>query len=120
MGLTNHGKDRLLALFKDAGPYYVGLFATEPGEDGGVEISAGGYARQRVVFGTPSGGSMTNAEVIEFPTATADWGAASGFGLFDAEAGGNLVWYGAITDPKTLYKGDIYRVNAENLTLTMD
>lgn len=120
MGLTNYGEDRQLALFKDAGPYYIGLFSSEPGEEGGEELSAGGYARKPVVFGDPSGGALSNAEAIEFPTATADWGMAVGFGLFDAETGGNLVWYGGITEPKTLYKGDIYRVNVENLTLTMD
>lgn len=121
MSLTNYGENKLLDLFRGAGTYYVGLFTVSPSETGGgTEISAGGYARQKVTFGAASGGSMTNSEAMEFPTATADWGTAVAWGLFDAATGGNMVWYGSITEPKILYKGDIYRVNANNLTLTMD
>lgn len=121
MSLTNYGEDKLLTLFKNDGPYYLALFTVAPGETGGgTEISAGGYARQQVTLGTATGGSITNSAAIEFPTATADWGTAIAWGLFDAVTGGNMLWYGDITVPKTLYSGDIYRVNASNLTLTMD
>ena len=121
MSLTNHGEDALLTLFKEAGPYYLALFTTAPGEDGGgTEVSGGAYARQQVTFGTPSSGTMKNSAAIEFPTATASWGTAVAWGLCDAKSGGNLVWYGTITTPKELLAGDIYRVNANNLTLTMD
>ncbi len=121
MSLTNHGEDKLLTLFKDAGPYYLALFTAAPSETGGgTEVSGGAYARKQVTFGTPSSGTMKNSAAIEFPTATANWGTAVAWGLFDADASGNLVWYGSITDPKELLKGDIYRINANNLTLTMD
>lgn len=121
MSLTNHGEDKLLTLFKGAGPYYLALFTAAPGEStAGTEVSGGAYARQQVTFGNPSNGTMTNSAAIEFPTATATWGTAVAWGLFDAATGGNLVWYGNITTPKELLSGDIYRVNANNLTLTMD
>ena len=121
MSLTNHGEDALLSLFKDAGPYYLALFTAAPGETGGgTEVSGGAYARRQVTFGTPSSGSMSNSAAIEFPTATSSWGSAVAWGLFDASSGGNLVWYGSITTPKELLAGDIYRVNAKNLTLSMD
>ena len=121
MSLTNHGEDKLLTLFKNAGTYYLALFTAAPGETGGgTEVSGGSYARQPVAFGNPSSGSMKTSAAIEFPTATASWGTAVSWGLFDAKEGGNLVWYGAITTPKELLSGDIYRVNAGNLTLTMD
>ena len=121
MSLTNYGEDALLTLFKDDGPYYLGLFTVTPGETGGgTEVSGGAYARRQVTFGTPSGGSMKNSAAIEFPTATAAWGTAVAWGLFDAASSGNLVWYGSITEPKELLKGDIYRINASGLTLTMD
>ena len=121
MSLTNYGENRILDLLRGAGTYYIGLFTASPSENGsGTEISSGGYARQKVTFGAASGGSMTNSEAIEFPTATADWGTATAWALFDAKTGGNMVWYGNINSPKILYSGDIYRVNAGNLTLTMD
>ena len=121
MSLTNYGEDKLLTLFKDEGPYYLALFTAAPGETGGgTEVTGGGYARRQVTFGTPSSGRMSNSAAIEFPTASASWGTAVAWGLFDASSGGNLVWYGSITTPKELLAGDIYRVNAKNLTLTMD
>jgi hypothetical protein len=121
MSLTNHGENALLTLFKNDGPYYLALFTAAPSETGGgTEISGGGYARQAVTFGTPANGSMTNSAAIEFPTATASWGTAKAWGLFDAATSGNLVWYGNIDTPKELLAGDIYRINAGNLTLTMD
>lgn len=121
MSLTNYGEDKLLTLFKDEGPYYLALFTTAPGETGGgTEVTGGAYARRQVTFGTPSEGTMKNSAAIEFPTATGSWGTAVAWGLFDAAANGNLVWYGSITTPKELLAGDIYRVNANNLVLTMD
>lgn len=121
MSLTNHGEDKLLTLFKNAGSYYLALFTAAPGETGGgAEVTGGAYARQLVAFGEPADGTMKNSAAIEFPTATADWGTAVSWGLFDAASGGNLVWYGEITTPKELLAGDIYRINTGNLTLTMD
>lgn len=121
MSLTNAGEDKVLTLVKDDGPYYLALFTVAPTETGGgTEVSGGAYARQSVTFGTPSSGTMTNSAAIEFPTATANWGTAVAWGLFDAETGGELVWFGEITTPKELLAGDIYRVNTGNMTLTMD
>ena len=121
MSLTNYGEDKLLTLFKDAGPYYLALFTAAPGEEGGgTEVSGASYARQQVTFGTPSSGQMVNSAPVEFPTATESWGTAVAWGLYDAEQSGNLVWYGDITTPKELLAGDIYRINTGNMTLTMD
>lgn len=121
MGLTDHGEDKLLTLFRNAGTYYLALFTAAPGETGGgTEVSGASYARQQVTFGAPSGGVMKSSAAIEFPTAAESWGTAAAWGLFDAPSGGNLVWYGSITTPKELLAGDIYRISSGNLTLTMD
>lgn len=121
MSLTNYGEDAVLGLVRGAATFWLALFTSVPGEDGaGAEISGGGYARQRVSFGAASGGEMQNAEAIEFPTATADWGTAAGWALFDAQAGGNMWWAGAVDVPKPLHAGDIYRVDAGGLSLRMD
>ena len=121
MSLTNHGEDKILNIFKNAGPYYLALFTAAPGEEGGgTEVSGASYARQEVSFGAPSAGVMLNSAAIEFPVATEAWGTAVAWGLYDAETGGNLVWYGDITTPKELLAGDIYRINTGNMKLTMD
>ena len=122
MSLSDYGENKMLSLLKADGSYYLGLYTVVPSDDGtgGTEVSGGGYARQAVTFGTPSSGSMSNSAAIEFPTATADWGTANGWGLFDAVSGGNLVWYGNITTPRQLLTGDIYRVQIGNFTLSID
>lgn len=121
MSLTNHGEDKILTLFKNAGPYYLALFTAAPEETGGgTEVAGASYVRQGVAFGEPSDGVMLNSAAIEFPVATEAWGTAVAWGLYDAETGGNLIWYGDITTPKELLAGDIYRINTGNMTLTMD
>lgn len=42
MSLTNHGEDKLLTLFKDAGPYWFGLFTVAPKRREAVRKSAAG------------------------------------------------------------------------------
>lgn len=121
MSLTNYGENAVLTLIKNEGPYYLGLFTVAPTETGGgTEVTGGAYARQAVTFGTPADGTMKNSAAIEFPTATANWGTAKAWGLFDAATSGNLIWYGNITTAKELLAGDIYRITAGSLTLTMD
>lgn len=121
MSLTNYGENKLLDLLRVSGTFYVGLFTSAPSENGGgTEISAGGYARQKVTFGAASDGRMSNSVALEYPTATVDWGTAVGWGLFDAATGGNMVWYGEITTPKTLYAGDIYRMHVGSFALALD
>lgn len=121
MSLTNYGENRMLTLFKEDGTHYIGLFTVAPSETGGgTEVSGGAYARQAVTFGAASDGTMKNSAAIEFPVATANWGTAKAWGIFDAATAGNLVWYGDITVPKELLAGDIYRFNASSIVLNMD
>ena len=119
MSLTSYGENAVLGLVKGAATFWLALFREAPGE-GGAEISGGGYARQRVSFGEAAGGALENAEAIEFPTASLDWGTAAGWAIFDAETGGNMWWAGAVDVPKPLYAGDIYRVEAGGLSLRME
>ena len=50
MSLTNHGEDKILTLFKNAGTYYLALFTAAPGEEGGgTEVSGASYARQEAM-----------------------------------------------------------------------
>lgn len=77
---------------------YVGLHTVAPTDStGGTEVSGGSYARQSVAFDAASGGATANTSLITFPTATASWGTVVGFGIFDAETAGNLLYWGTIT-----------------------
>jgi hypothetical protein len=92
---------------------YVGLFTVAPADDAsaGTELAGNGYARQAIVFGTPTTdlGSIrriANTNNIQFGPAQADWPQAVAFGVFDAPAGGNLLYWDALTTSKTVLSGD--------------
>jgi len=100
---------------------YVALYTTAPTDaGGGTEVSGGSYARQAVTFSAASDGSITNSADITFPQATADWGTIVAVGLFDASTAGNLLWYGNLTTSKTVNSGDIFKISAGNLTVSLD
>jgi hypothetical protein len=100
---------------------YVGLFTTDPTDDGsGTEVSGGSYARVIATFAAPSNGvSVTNADV-QFAQATATWGTVTHFGIFDALTTGNLLYHGSLTASKTIETGDVFKITASNLTVTLE
>ena len=102
--------------------WYLALFTSNPDEDGsGTEVSTSGtaYARQTAAF-TVSGNTASNTSAIEFPTATASYGTVSHVGVYDASTGGNLIAYAALTTAKVIDTGDVLRVPADELEITLD
>jgi hypothetical protein len=105
-GILNHvvGKTTIFTL----PTAYVGLF-TATGTDAGSgfsEPSGGAYARvataaadwNSATGSAPS--SISNANPVNFPTATANWGNIIAFGIYDASTAGNLLlwdYFGAFT-----------------------
>ena len=99
---------------------YLSLHAANPDEDGsGAEVSGGGYARQTVAF-TTSGNTTSNTAAVEYPTATANFGTVTHVGVYDAATAGNLLCYAALTSSKTIETGDVFRVPAGDLDITLD
>lgn len=79
---------------------YVGLFTTNPTDGGGgSEVSGGDYSRKQLAQATgtwsaPSGTPrlIDNAAAIEWLSVT--WsGTVTGWGLFNAASGGDLMWW---------------------------
>jgi hypothetical protein len=102
--------------------FYVALFTSNPDEDAsGTEVSTSGtaYARQSVSFSV-SGNTASNTAAIEFPTATASYGTVTHVGVFDASTAGNLIAYAALTTSKAIDTGDVLRLPANDLDITMD
>jgi hypothetical protein len=109
---------------------YVGVFTSAASDTGpGTEVSGNGYARQSVAF-TVSGTSPTTATssaAVEFPEATGSWGTVTYAGVFDAVSGGNMLAWAQLTDPadfvtalpKAITTGDILRISAGNLKVTL-
>lgn len=110
---------------------YVGVFTSASSDSAaGTEVSGGSYARQSVSM-TVSGTTPTQAvssAAVEFPEATASWGTVTHAGIFDASSGGNMLAHAQLTDPsdfttalpKTISTGDILRISAGNLKVTLD
>jgi hypothetical protein len=103
--------------------WYVGLFTAAPSDTGGgTEVSGSGYAR--VVTGTISGSgtatTFTNAAAIEFAAASGgNWGTIGWAGIFTASTGGTLLAWAPLTTSKAINDGDIFRIPASSLTITL-
>jgi hypothetical protein len=131
MSFTNHAEDLVLKWLLTTNSatrptsWHVALFTAAPGETGGgTEISTSGtaYARQSVTL-TVSGTAptqATNGSAIEFPTATSSWGTITHVAVFDASTSGNMLAYAALSTSKTIGSGDVFRIPASNLTITLD
>jgi len=101
---------------------YLSLHTANPDEDGsGTEVSTTGtaYARATVTF-TTSGNTSSNTSAVEFSTATANFGTVTHVGVWDASTSGNLLCYAALSSSKTIETGDVFRVPAGDLDITLD
>jgi len=99
---------------------YVGLFTAAPGESGGgTEVSGGSYVRKAGSFSV-SGNTATTSAAIEWPTATASWGTITSIGIYDAASNGNLLAYANLSSSKTIASGDVFRIPAGDIDITLD
>jgi len=99
---------------------FVALFNVAPTDaGGGTEVSTVGtaYIRQGVTFDPPSDGTTQNDSDVLFPAAVASWGEIVAFALFDAASGGNMLYYGNLTTPKTVSIADTFEWLTGNLTV---
>ncbi len=100
---------------------YVALYTTAPTDTGGgTELSGNGYVRKSVSF-TVSGTTTlaTNSAAVEFDAATASWGTIVAIGIFDASTSGNFLAFSDLTTSKTIGTGDILRIPAGDLDITL-
>jgi hypothetical protein len=89
---------------------YCALFTAAPNQSGGgTEVSGNGYLRQAIVWGSPTNGTSLNTNDVAFPIATADWGTITSFAVFDAIAGGNLLYYANLSSSRYIYLNDQVR-----------
>ena len=128
MSFSNHLETEILDhvfggnAYTAPGTLYLALFTSNPDEDAsGTEVSTSGtaYARQTVTF-TVSGNTATTDAAVEYSTATANFGTVSHVGVMDASTGGNLLAYAALTSSKVIETGDVFRVPAGDLDITLD
>ena len=103
--------------------WFVGLFTAAPSDTGGgTEVSGNGYARKvtgtMTVAGTTT--TATNAASIEFaPASGGNWGTLTHAAIFDALTAGNMLAWAPLTTSRTINDGDVFRVPASSLTVTL-
>jgi len=100
---------------------YVGLFTVAPSDTGGgTEVSGSGYTRKSAAF-TVSGTTTlaTNSAAIEFDAATGSWGTIVAIAVFDASTSGNMLAFADLTTSKTIATGDVLRIPAGDLDITL-
>lgn len=142
--ISNYTENKILDLLFRGQAYtaptvYVGLFtATPSAAGGGTEVSGNNYARVKTAAGASQGlsdwtatqggtsgassgttGNTTNANAINFSIPSASWGNVQWFGLFDAATGGNLIFWGPLTIPKTINAADVVSFPAGALSITI-
>ena len=104
--------------------WYVGLFTAAPSDTGGgTEVTGNAYARVATgtisVTGT-SPTTATNSAAIEFAAASGgNWGTVTHAAIFDASTGGNMLAWAALTTSRTINDGDVFRIPASSLTITL-
>jgi hypothetical protein len=104
--------------------WYVGLFTAAPSDvGGGTEVSGNGYARKVTGTMSVSGTSPTNCTndaAIEFAAASGgNWGTITHIAIFDALTTGNMLGWAALTTSRTINDGDILRIPANDLDITL-
>tara|TARA_R110002153_G_scaffold1447_4_gene7416 strand:+ start:1469 stop:1849 length:381 start_codon:yes stop_codon:yes gene_type:complete len=98
---------------------YLGLYTATPIDTGGgTELSGSGYARLAMAMSV-SGNLATNSAAEEFATATGSWGTVTHVGVFDAATSGNLMAYGTLSASKAVATGDVFRIPAGDLDITL-
>lgn len=101
---------------------YLGLFTVAPTDTGGgTELSGSGYARQAITFSVSGTDPTlaTNSSAIEFPTATGSWGTLVAVAAFDALTTGNMLAWADLASSRTVGSGDIFRIPANDLDITL-
>ena len=109
-----------LALFTSSN----GLESNTPASQTEISTSGTGYARVAIPsytgFASAASGQTTNVSTFEFPTAQVDWGTITHGALMDAETGGNVVWWSALSAPRVIYSGDTVRFAPSTVAVILD
>lgn len=104
--------------------YYLGLSKTAPTISGtGVsEPSTSGTGYRRVSLASlsaPTNGTITNSAPVSFNESTSNWGTMTHYVVYDAVTGGNLLFYGTLSIPRTVEQDTVITVKAGELTITL-
>ncbi len=107
---------------------YVGLATAVSDAEGGsvTEASFTNYARQQVTaanwtIASTSADAQTvnNTNNVEFPASGGTTQTITHVFLADASSSGNILFIGALDSSRQIASGDIFRINATNLSIEL-
>lgn len=120
MAITTYQANRLnnylfgSTSFTPNGTYYIGLSTTaiNAAGTGVTEPTGGGYQRVAVTnnktnFTDSTGGIVQNKVQFEFPESTIAWGTITHVFISDSLTAGNVLYYDALTTPRTVQTATI-------------
>ena len=126
MDFSNYLANKLISATVRNVPYttpskvYLALFTTDPTKDNaGDEVDQASYNRQEVTFTTPENGVSTNANQIDWSTATSNWGNVGWVAIMDESSAGNKLYFTALDNAKEILSGDQFKIDAGKLSLTL-
>jgi len=106
---------------------FIALSTADPTDSGsGIAEPGGGtnYARKSTSpadWNAASGGALDNANAITFVEVSgASWGTITHFALFDLLTAGSMLAHGALTSPRTIESGDTASFAAGDLDVSLD
>lgn len=102
--------------------WFLALYTAAPSDSGGgTEVSGSGYSRQAIAFAAAAspGGTTENTGAVSFTASGGSWGTVTHVGIFTASTGGNLLWHGAMTAPRTVNDTDTLTFAAGAVALTL-
>lgn len=111
--------------FTSPATVYIALYTSDPTEaDSGTEVTGGSYARKAVTFGAPTQvagkATISNSAEVAFAVATASWGTVTHVGIRSALTLGNLLYYGPVTNSRSILTNDQLKLLAGELVLDLD
>lgn len=113
---------------------YLALFTADPTDDNltGNEVNTSSfpaYSRKDIAAGStqasawtaPANGSTSNTKTITFPAHNGTTPVViTHVGIYDAATGGNLLYHGALVNPKSIDVTDVISFGIGSLTFTLD
>lgn len=105
--------------------YYIGLSATAPTTDGGCSgepASEGtGYSRVKLdSLSEPEKGVIKNEAPISFNESLTSWGTMLYYIVYDAETGGNLLFFGNLSISRNVEPSTIITIKTGELSIALE
>ena len=101
---------------------YLALLTEDPTKSGFTtnEVDQASYTRKEVTFTTTGlNGESSNANKIEWATATSNWGNVGWVGVMDSASAGFMLYFTALDNAKEILSGDQFIINVDQLKLTL-